>query len=67
MEFVYGSSKKEPIFQLPCAKVMSVEFEQKVGRRAGSTIALGDPNLSIGALTTGLRVETCREAESPCR
>lgn len=46
LSFKYGSAS----YELPYSKVTSLEFGQKVGRRVGSTIALGVTTLGIGAL-----------------
>lgn len=47
LAFEYGKAGK---FSLPYKNVTSLEFGQKVGRRVGSTIALGVTTLGIGAL-----------------
>ncbi len=44
------SYEKGGAFRLPYEKIKSMEFGQKVGRRVGSTIALGITTLGIGAL-----------------
>ena len=48
-ELVFSYGKGGP-FKLPYDKITTMEFGQKVGRRVGSTVALGVTTLGIGAL-----------------
>lgn len=46
LRFSYGKTA----YEIPYDRIKSMEFGQKVGRRVGSTIALGVTTLGIGAL-----------------